>query len=95
MGFQRWSDDMQRNHDLHTHDAMASVSGSRWPASRTTTCHGGGELFDRQHIVAAIDIALGSEPCNIYIYMYVVVVVVVEDTPMVTRVVREDIEVTT
>ena len=42
MGFQRWSDDMEMDHDLQTQHAVARVFGSRRWEIRTRTSQGGG-----------------------------------------------------
>lgn len=46
MGSQTWSEDIEMDHDLETQEAVARVLGSRWWATRTTTCHGGGEELE-------------------------------------------------
>lgn len=37
--FQRWSDDMEDNHSLDTHEAVANVFGSHFMATRFRTSH--------------------------------------------------------
>lgn len=39
-GFQRWSEDMESDHDLETHEAMARDFGSRYWERRRRTSHG-------------------------------------------------------
>lgn len=46
MGSQRWSEAMEMDHDLHTHDAVARLLGSRCSATRTSTSHGGDDGGD-------------------------------------------------
>lgn len=42
IGLQRWSEDMEMDHDLQTQHAMARLLGSRRWETRTRTSHGGG-----------------------------------------------------
>lgn len=45
MGFHMLLDDMARDHDLQTQEAVARVFGSRWFATKSRISHGGGKLF--------------------------------------------------
>lgn len=47
MGFQRWSEAMEMDHDLQTQEAVARVLGSMRSATRRSTSHGGEESDGR------------------------------------------------